>query len=303
MVKKLLERIKGIFKNREVNCVSDGEECIKAEFPEAEISFHVAEDNLILQADMNIELPKECADEMLWYINDFNCNIVEGHWEIDDKNGISFRLYTDLEINKEVSDSRIETMIDRGLATAERCYKQMKQIVEGGRWKEAVDSDPINQLLKKYKIKEEKSMNMVLELVKEVLEERGLEYENVGEHIGVAFGEFVIGLLMKDDSLELRLIEAEEVNEEYRPEMLNLLNRINLITKEGHWELDLDGLICYRILVCLPKEGELEKERIDDIIVKAMQSQAVFGDGIKEVGVGMCAAEDAFDECARVLMD
>jgi len=136
----------------------------------------------------------------------------------------------------------------------------------------------------------------LLNMVKEVLEEIGLTYKQATENIiKVTSAGFAMGIAVGERVLELKLYPAEKVKARQEMQMLILLNKINIVTKEGHWELDEDGRICYYRLVELPEE-EMEKKDVDYIVREALQGQKMFGTAIKAVNLGISTAKEAFKE-------
>ena len=138
--------------------------------------------------------------------------------------------------------------------------------------------------------------DMLMEQIKEILEESELTYDCTEKYFAVPFGEFVVGIEPTDMSLEMKLFERETVEEEYRMDMLRLFNAINHVIKEGHWELEDDERPCFRIYDCLPENEALETRRIAEILSKEFMAHKTFGIAIKRVMYGLGTAEEALEE-------
>ena len=93
---------------------------------------------------------------------------------------------------------------------------------------------------------------MIVEQIKVMLEEKGLEYEDDGEGIVTSgFKRYNFLYHVREDSLDFRVLIKKEVPEECMDEMLKLLNYANGITKDGHWEL-MGNHVYYRTYTFLP---------------------------------------------------
>lgn len=136
----------------------------------------------------------------------------------------------------------------------------------------------------------------MLEQIKEILEGNELEYDCNEKYFAVPFGEFVVGIEPTDKGLEMKLYEMETVEEEYRLEMLRLFNTVNIMTKEGHWELEEDDRPCFRICVCLPENSTLGTPRIAGILGKVFMAHKALENAIKRVMYGLNTAEEALQE-------
>ena len=143
----------------------------------------------------------------------------------------------------------------------------------------------------------------MMEQIKEVLEEGELKYDCNERYFGVPFDDFIVGIEPSDDSLEMKLFETEVVEPEYKREMLKLLNMVNSVIKEGHWELEDEERPCFRIYVCLPENGTLENQRIADILAKEFVAHKKLGTAIKRVMYGLSTAEEAFEAAFNSIED
>lgn len=142
-----------------------------------------------------------------------------------------------------------------------------------------------------------KMIYRMLEQLKEIFEEREIKYQcDEEEYIRAPFESFMLVFRVTERSVALRLQMREEVPEEHKIRMLRFLNRINMCTKEGHWEIQGNGKVSFRIYVDLPETGYMEKLRMEHMLEKAMKEVTMFGCGVKMIMEGT-EKEDLFDYC------
>lgn len=140
----------------------------------------------------------------------------------------------------------------------------------------------------------EKNDMMLMEQIKAMLEEKGLEYEEDGEGIiGSGFRKYGFLYHVREDSLDFRLQIRKEVPEECMDEMLLYINYANGITKDGHWEL-AGNHVYYRLYTDRVHDKEVQDWRINDIFDKGSVAVDVFYTGIEIVCEGILSGEDAF---------
>jgi len=145
-------------------------------------------------------------------------------------------------------------------------------------------------------MKEMTMKDRMMEQIKEILEDSELNYDCNERCFGVPFDDFIVGIEPADNALEMKLFERETVEEEYRTEMLRLLNSANRMIKEGHWELEENERPCFRIYVRMPENGALETSRIAGILAKVFMAHKTLGTAIKRVMYGLSTAEEALEE-------
>ena len=143
--------------------------------------------------------------------------------------------------------------------------------------------------------------NKLLEQIKDVLEAKELKYYcDEEERIGAGFMNFAFMFHATEDYLDFRLQMKLDVPEEYRLEMLQYLNRVNCITKEGHWEMDaeveLTGAIAFRMSEDLSVECGVEDYRIVSMIEKGIAAVSLFSEGMKKIASGESSATVAYLE-------
>lgn len=143
----------------------------------------------------------------------------------------------------------------------------------------------------------------LMEQLKEVLEEGEMVYDCTEKYISLPFRDFIVGIEPTDNSLEMKLYERETVDEEYQDEMLRLLNFMNPVIREGHWELEDGERPCFRIYVRLTEDEGLENERISSILAKELTAHRVLGTAIKRVMYGLSTAEEAFREAVEEIAE
>ena len=137
---------------------------------------------------------------------------------------------------------------------------------------------------------------MIVEQIKVMLEEKGLEYEDDGEGIVTSgFKRYNFLYHVREDSLDFRVLIKKEVPEECMDEMLKLLNYANGITKDGHWEL-MGNHVYYRIYTDRVYNKEVSDWRINDLLVKCSAAIDVFYTGIEMVCEGILSGKDAFQK-------
>lgn len=143
----------------------------------------------------------------------------------------------------------------------------------------------------------------IINMIKEVLEKMRLSYEQMTENIiKVSTADFYMGIETDEERLDIGIFSTEEVKAKYEMQMLLFLNRINLVTKGGHWALDEEGTVCRRVAVDF-EEDEICKEYIEYIVWSTLMEQRIFGTGIKAVSLGISTAEDAYKEVVRNLRE
>lgn len=143
----------------------------------------------------------------------------------------------------------------------------------------------------------EKTDMMIIEQIKAMLEEKELQYQADDEDgiVAVGFPKFNCLYHVREDSLDFRLLINKEVPEEYTGEMLKLLNHINGITKDGHWEL-IDNHIYYRLYTNRVHNKEVSDKRIAEIFGKGGVAAELFYTGMEMVCEGIVSGEDAFEK-------
>lgn len=151
--------------------------------------------------------------------------------------------------------------------------------------------------------------NKILEQIKDILEVKELKYYcDEEERIGAGFTDFAFMFHATEDCLDFRLQMKLEVPKEYCLEVLQYLNRVNCITKEGHWEMDaeveLTGTIAFRMCEDLSVEYGVEDYRIVSMIEKGIAAVSLFGEGMKKIASGESTATVAYLETmVEQLMD
>lgn len=144
--------------------------------------------------------------------------------------------------------------------------------------------------------------NYVLEQIKEIFEEMGLQYHCDGKgRIGVGLSDYCLMFHAAQDGLEFRLQMNLEIPVEYRIEMLEFLNNINCIIKEGHWELEEDGEVAFRIYTDLSLKSEVEEGRVLQVMKKAMNAADAFREGMIKISLGADAPKELFEEAIERL--
>ena len=142
----------------------------------------------------------------------------------------------------------------------------------------------------------DKNDMMLVEQIKAMLEEKGLEYEDDGEGIVASgFKRYNFLYHVREDSLDFRVLIKKEVPGECMDEMLKLLNYANGITKDGHWEL-VGNHVYYHLYTDRVYNKEVSDWRINDVFDKCGVAIEVFYTGIEMVCEGILSGEDAFQK-------
>ena len=126
----LMEQIKAVLEKKELKYEDDGEEIIGIGFRRFNCLYHVREDSLDFRLLIKEEVPEKYTDEMFKFLNHINCITKDGHWELISGH-VQYRLYTDRTYDKEVPDSRIENVLDKGCLAADLFYTGIDLICEG----------------------------------------------------------------------------------------------------------------------------------------------------------------------------
>ena len=135
----MTEQICSVMETMGLNYFCEGEEFIVAEYIPFRLVFHITKETLALFVEVNVDLPRQYTEEMLWYLNHKVLTNTEGNYVISENNKISFRIFTDLKYLNEVSDKRIRDILHHALWQIERDYPAMKKIAKGEySWEEAV---------------------------------------------------------------------------------------------------------------------------------------------------------------------
>jgi len=143
----------------------------------------------------------------------------------------------------------------------------------------------------------DKTEMMLLEQIKAVLEEKELKYQTDDEEgiIAIGFQWFNCFYHVKEENLDFHLLIDKKVPEEYMEDMLKLVNHINGITKDGHWEL-IDNSICYRLYTDRVYSKEISDSRIFEVFRKGGVAAELFKLGIEMVCEGLVSGDDAFEK-------
>ena len=131
MERFLVLRIKQVLEELEIEYYDNGEGMIGFTTSQVDIIFEAEEDGLDYRLQVKKEVPAQCLEDVLWYLNQANLTIRKGHWELDGKR-VCFRIHTDRVVNKEVSEKRIYEVLQRGEAAAEKFYEGIMMICTEG---------------------------------------------------------------------------------------------------------------------------------------------------------------------------
>ena len=144
-------------------------------------------------------------------------------------------------------------------------------------------------------------MNHILNQVKSLFEERWIKYFcNVGDGvIGAAFEDTKILFEIDANLVEFCLIFDEEMRKDRKYEVQEYINYVNRILKEGHFEMDDEGTVQFRICTDISETQDISEKRLFVMMAKAAGAKENFQKNMVRVSNGSMEAKEAF---AEVLM-
>ena len=99
--------------------------------PQVGVTFEMEEGGLDYRLQVEKEVPANCLEDMLWYLNQANLITRKGHWELAG-NHVFFRIHTECVVNKEVSEKKSYEASQRGEAAIEKFYEGIMMICAEG---------------------------------------------------------------------------------------------------------------------------------------------------------------------------
>jgi len=127
----LVLRIKQVLEELGIEYFENGEGTIGFTTSQIMVSFKAEEDGLNYRLQVNREVPAQCREDVLWYLNQANLTIRKGHWELAGKH-VCFRIHMDCVVRKEISEKQIYEVLQRGETAAEKFYEGIMMICAEG---------------------------------------------------------------------------------------------------------------------------------------------------------------------------
>lgn len=146
-------------------------------------------------------------------------------------------------------------------------------------------------------------VNHVLNKIKGLLDVQKFKYFCDAEH-GVIAAEFLTSKIIfevKPESVEFRLIFDKETVEERQEAVREYINYVNCILKEGHLEMDGQGVVQFRIYTDISEEQDISSVRLFLMMKKASSAEGVFANNMCQVSDGVMEAKEAFESAKETL--
>ena len=132
MVDYILNKIKDIFTERDIKYYCEEKiGRIGVNFQSCLIMFHVEPDCVHFKRKFKGDVPKERQTEVMVYLNYINGMFQEGHMEMDDDGGVSYRISTDISEEQDISEYRLLRMMRKGMDAQETFHRQLRRVADG----------------------------------------------------------------------------------------------------------------------------------------------------------------------------
>ena len=155
-----------------------------------------------------------------------------------------------------------------------------------------MQTDVNKEVNKEYETMNEKGEtameNKILNEIKEIMEENEWKYhcEEEEGRLGAGFVNSLLMFEVSEDMVECYTLYYEKVPAEHRAEVLESMTSVNVIGKEGHFEMDQEGHVKFRIRRGVQR-GELpSKEDIESMMGRVIHTEYVMISGLFQVARG-----------------
>ena len=145
--------------------------------------------------------------------------------------------------------------------------------------------------------------NHVLNKIKDILDAQKLKYFCDSERgaIGAQFLNCKILFDVGTESVEFREIFDKETAVERQESVREYINYVNCILKEGHLEMDGQGVVQFRIYTDISEEQDISSVRLFLLMKKASDVENAFIHHMYQVSDGVMEAKEAFDSAVETL--
>lgn len=130
--------------------------------------------------------------------------------------------------------------------------------------------------------------NKIMNEIKEIMEENEWKYhcEEEEGRLGAGFRDSILMFEVSEDNVECYSLFYEKVPAEHRADVLEYMNAVNVMVKEGHFEMDKEGHVKFRIRRVMQRGQLPAKEDIESMMGRVIHTEYVMISGLFQVARG-----------------
>ena len=140
-------------------------------------------------------------------------------------------------------------------------------------------------------------MKLILNKIKDLLDVKKIKYYCDTERgiLAAMFPTYKTIFEVGSEVVEFRMIFDKETAEERQEAVREYVNYVNCVLKEGHLEMDGQGVVQFRICTDISEEQDISSMRLFFMMKRASDVEDAFCEYMYQVSDGLLAAKEAFE--------
>lgn len=130
--------------------------------------------------------------------------------------------------------------------------------------------------------------NDIIEKMKEVFAEKELTYycKEEGGRVGAILSKGALFFDLYPNIVECQYVLKRKIPMEQCDQVMEYINHINMTLREGHVEIDREGVVRCRLTADISDGQEISKGRLEAMLIRAMRTELRYSKDLYEIAEG-----------------